>query len=87
MEVDEDVEALSILGEHLINTILADEPIEAIKSIIDNGAPLWFQNEEEGISPLHAAAYRQNPDLVRFLIEQGAIWNASELETAECHPS
>lgn len=93
MEVDEEVDSLSILGEHLINTILADEPIETIKSIIDNGSPLWFQNEEEGMSPLHAAAYMQNPELARFLIEQGAVWNASESKMIDCqarlfsHPS
>lgn len=86
MEVDEEVDSLSILGEHLINTILADEPIETVKSIIGNGSPLWFQNEEEGMSPLHAAAYMQNPELARFLIEQGAVWNASESKISTVKP-
>jgi len=70
--VDADVEAASFLGEQLIASILADEPV---KGLVDNGAPLWYQNEE-GTSCLHAAAYRQDTDLVKYLIERGAIWNA-----------
>jgi protein arginine N-methyltransferase 2 len=73
--VDADVEAASLFGEQLISSILADEPTAAVKRLIDNGAPLWYQNEE-GISCLHAAAYLQNSELVKYLIEKGAVWNA-----------
>jgi type IV protein arginine methyltransferase len=72
---DADIEALSLLGEHLVNSIWTDEPNAAAKRLIDNGAPVWYQNEE-GISCLHAAAYQQNTELVRYLIEKGAVWNA-----------
>jgi type IV protein arginine methyltransferase len=77
-DADSDIEAISLLGEQLINSILADEPDVAVKRLIDNGTPLWYQNEE-GISCLHAAAYRQNTELVRYLIEKGAVWNAGVL--------
>jgi len=64
------------LGEELINSILQNDPIPIIKSLVETGAPVWYQNEAEGISPLHAAAYSRNLELVEFLIEKGAIWNA-----------
>lgn len=73
---DSEVEAATVLGEHLIESILQEEPIEIIRELIAAGAPLWYQNETEGTSPLHAAAYVQNKDLVRLLIEEGAVWNA-----------
>jgi protein arginine N-methyltransferase 2 len=73
--VDADVEVVSLFGEQLISSILSDVSIAAVKSLIDNGAPLWYQNEE-GMSCLHAAAYMQNTELVKYLIEKGAVWNA-----------
>ncbi|KAH0589068.1 hypothetical protein H2248_004840 [Termitomyces sp. 'cryptogamus'] len=72
----DDVQVLSDLGELLIATILADEPIAAIKTIIEKGAPLWYQDAVEGMSALHAAAYMQNTELVKILIDHGAVWNA-----------
>lgn len=72
----DDVQALSNLGDLLITSIIADEPIHVIKTIIEGGAPLWYQDAAEGMSALHAAAYMQNAELVKTLIEHGAIWNA-----------
>ncbi|KAG6891481.1 hypothetical protein C0992_006212 [Termitomyces sp. T32_za158] len=72
----EDVQALSDLGELLITSVIADEPIQAIKTIIESGAPLWYQDAAEGMSALHAAAYMRNAELVKMFIEHGAIWNA-----------
>ncbi|KAG6832595.1 hypothetical protein H0H92_014431 [Tricholoma furcatifolium] len=76
LSMDTEVQALSGLGETLIASILADETIENLQALIEAGAPLWYQNEAEGMSPLHAAAYMQNPELVKLLIDHGAIWNA-----------
>ncbi|CAK5265742.1 unnamed protein product, partial [Mycena citricolor] len=73
---EDDIDAVSIFGEHLINVILAGESLDNIKKIVETGAPLWYQNELEGISCLHAAAYVQNTELVRYLIQEGAVWNA-----------
>jgi len=66
------------LGDQLINSILAEEPLDTIKQLIESGAPLWYQNDLEGISCLHAAAYVQNQELVKLLIEGGAVWNAAD---------
>ncbi|KAJ7924869.1 arginine methyl transferase [Mycena leptocephala] len=75
--IDEvELDTLTELGEQLISSILADEPLDAVKQIIDSGAPLWYQNDSEGISCLHAAVYVQNQELVKLLIERGAVWNA-----------
>lgn len=70
------VDAATVLGEHLINAILENASVETVKDILKSGAPVWYQNGEEGMSPLHAAAYVQNEELVALLIEKGAVWNA-----------
>ena len=75
MATDEDIEALSMLGGYLIFSILHRRPLLKILTLIDAGAPLWYQ-DDEGTSPLHAAAYTEDEELIRILIEKGAIWNA-----------
>lgn len=69
------IEEATTLGSNLITSILNKEPIDAIKAQVEAGAPLWFQ-DDEGTSALHAAAYVENAELVKYLIEQGAVWNA-----------
>jgi type IV protein arginine methyltransferase len=78
LAVDEELEVLAALGCKLINAILEREPLENIRALVDSGAPLWYQDEAEGMSPLHAAAYvdGENAQLVKFLIDAGAVWNA-----------
>ncbi|KAJ7188177.1 arginine methyl transferase [Mycena filopes] len=66
---EEDLDALTATGDTLINAILSEQPLESVKQLIASGAPLWFQNDLEGLSCLHAAAYTQNKELVRLLIE------------------
>jgi len=75
MVTDEDIEALSVLGGYLIFSILHRRPLSKILTLVDAGAPLWYQ-DNEGTSPLHAAVYIEDEELVRILIERGAIWNA-----------
>ncbi|KAJ7287479.1 arginine methyl transferase [Mycena rebaudengoi] len=76
---DDDLDALTVLGEHLIDAILREEPIEEIIPLIDT-APLWYQNQSEGISCLHAAAFIQSHELVKLLLDKGAIWNAVDYQ-------
>ena len=64
-----------MLGGYLIFSILQRRPLPKILTLIDAGAPLWYQ-DDEGTSPLHAAAYIEDVELVRVLIQKGAIWNA-----------
>lgn len=73
----EEINALTELGTTLIQAILEKEPLDNIRDLIDAGAPLWFQ-DNEGTSPLHAAAYVGNEQLVNLLLDEGALWNAGE---------
>ncbi len=75
MEKDNEVNELVVLGRLLIDAVLARKPIPDIRTIIDDGAPLWFQ-DEDGWSALHAAANNEDEDLVKLLLAEGAIWNA-----------
>lgn len=79
--LDEDIGTLTELGQRLINSILEGETLDCIKSLIDVGAPLWYQSEEEGMSSLHAAAYTENEEVVKLLIEKGAVWNAGGMNS------
>ncbi|KAI9569598.1 hypothetical protein HD554DRAFT_2089387 [Boletus coccyginus] len=70
----EEINAITELGTTLIQAILEKEPMDNIRDLIDAGAPLWFQ-DNEGTSPLHAAAYVGNDQLVKLLLDEGAVWN------------
>ncbi|KAF8513899.1 hypothetical protein BU17DRAFT_52912 [Hysterangium stoloniferum] len=65
------------LGNDLVEAILNASPssLLTVKSLIEVGAPLWYQQEDGGLSALHAACYIQNPELVQLLLDKGAIWN------------
>lgn len=70
-----DVENLIELGQALIYGILQRKPIEDIRTILDAGAPLWYQ-DEDGWSCLHAAASLEDEKLIKVLLDEGAVWNA-----------
>ena len=72
-----DIDALTALGHALVDAILERRPRAVVEGMVLDGAPLWYQ-DEEGTSALHAAAYAEDEGLVRYLIEQGAVWNAGE---------
>lgn len=78
VDPDEDIQVLTSLGTSLIAAIFDLQPLQDIKALIEAGAPLWYQDDKEGLSPLHAAAFVENPELVKFLIDQGVVWNAGE---------
>jgi protein arginine N-methyltransferase 2 len=47
-----------------------------IKALLDKGAPAWYQDTALGWSCLHYAAERRDPELLRLLLQGGAVWNA-----------
>ena len=63
------------LPQELVDAIFGRKPLAEIKALIAAGAPVWYQ-DDEGTSPLHAAAYVEDQDLIRFLVAEGALWNA-----------
>jgi protein arginine N-methyltransferase 2 len=75
---DDEVDVLTELGQQLIYAILEKGTLGEIHELIDAGSPVWYQTEDEGMSPLHAAAYGEREDVVELLIAQGALWNAGE---------
>ena len=77
IDLDDDmgVDGLVAQGYALVDAILRRRPLPEIKQMVANGAPVWYQ-DDEGTSPLHAAAYIGNNEMMRFLLEEGAVWNA-----------
>ena len=49
---------------------------DTVKAILDKGAPAWYQDQALGWSCLHYAAERRDPELLRILLQGGAVWNA-----------
>lgn len=76
MEDIEPPELATQLGEQLVAEILQNASVDAVKSLVEAGAPVWYQSGAEGTSPLHAAAYVRSLELVKYLIDKGAVWNA-----------
>ncbi|KAH9935476.1 uncharacterized protein B0H18DRAFT_975822 [Fomitopsis serialis] len=72
---NDEVDALVAFGQALVEAILEHQPLALVRKMVEDGAPLWFQ-DHEGTSALHAAAYTENEELIQYLIEQGAVWNA-----------
>ncbi|TDL24307.1 arginine methyl transferase [Rickenella mellea] len=73
---DDEIDALTEIGYNLIEKILERAPFDAVKELVDSGAPLWYQDEEDGTSCLHAVAFIEDQKLIEYLIEKGAVWNA-----------
>lgn len=76
--VDDDEEEIAVIGMALINAILEYAPKEEIQKLLDEDAPLWYQDEEDGWSALHAAASVEDAELIKKLLQHGAVWNSGE---------
>ncbi|KAF8482807.1 S-adenosyl-L-methionine-dependent methyltransferase [Russula ochroleuca] len=68
---------IAALGRALIAAILEYAPIEDVHKLLDEDAPLWYQ-DEGGWSALHAAASVEDTELVKSLLQRGALWNAAD---------
>ena len=73
-------------GTRLLDAIQARQTPQTL-ALLNQGAPIWFQDEETGWSALHFAAHYEDVELVELLIERGAIWNASEPHHPPRRPS
>jgi ankyrin repeat protein len=76
---------IAALGRALIVAILEIAPIEDVHKLLDEDAPLWYQ-DEGGWSALHAAASVEDAELVKSLLKKGALWNAGKARslTSSC---
>ena len=71
-----DVAAHIEVGRVLVEKIFERKPLDELRALVEENAPLWYQDELDGNSPLHAAAHIENKELVDLLLEHGAVWNA-----------
>ena len=80
-EEEEDVQQIEMeiedAGNRLLDAIQARDMPHTL-TLLNQAAPIWFQEEETGWSALHFAAHYEDVELVDILIERGAIWNASK---------
>jgi len=72
-----DDDEIAALGRALIASILEYSPIEYVQKLLDEDAPLWYQ-DKDGWSALHAAASVGDAELVKDLLQRGALWNSGE---------
>lgn len=74
----EELGKIAELGQALIDAVLEYMPIKDVRKLLDEDAPLWYQ-DECGWSALHAAANVENPELIKILLQRGALWNAGKI--------
>lgn len=82
LEIDE---SLLDAGLTLINAASHLSAAEVARLLKEEQAPAWFQ-DELGWSALHYAAEREDGEMVKVLLANGAVWNAvcNQGHTAAC---
>lgn len=78
--IEAELGEITELGRALIDAILGYAPIEDVQKLLDEDAPLWYQ-DEGGWSALHAAASVEDAELVKCLLQKGALWNAGKVHS------
>ena len=81
MSEDEEINEATILGDSLVKNILSGATLPVVQSLLESGAPLWYQ-DEEGLSALHAACVVEDHELVEYLLANGSIWAAGQLSSS-----
>ncbi|KAE8232486.1 hypothetical protein CF326_g2480 [Tilletia indica] len=74
----ETLDARLALNRTLLQVVQAGD-LAATKECLKAGADAWFESDEEdglGWSALHLAVVANSPEIVQFLLQRGAIWNA-----------
>jgi ankyrin repeat protein len=82
-QLEAELGKIAELGQALIDAVLEYLPIEDLQKLLDEDAPLWYQ-DECGWSALHAAASVENAELVKSLLQRGALWNAGKTRSLTC---
>lgn len=81
IQVDEEdflLEHILDAGDKLL-TVVESGDLEAVKAFVKSEQPpMFFQHPESGWSSLHTAASIENAEIMAFLLEEGAVWNAGE---------
>jgi len=74
IEYIDSLSELELLGETLIAAVLDRKSCSEIETIINAGAPTWYQ-DSDGWSALHAAANIEDENIIELLLKEGAPWN------------
>jgi type IV protein arginine methyltransferase len=82
-QLEAELAEIAELGQALIDGVLEYVPIEDVHKLLDDDAPLWYQ-DECGWTALHAAASVENAELVKILLQRGALWNAGKTRSLTC---
>ncbi|KAK0564851.1 Arginine N-methyltransferase 2 [Tilletia horrida] len=75
---DDTLDARLALNRTLLRVVAAAD-LAAVKECVKAGADAWFESDEEdglGWSALHLAVVANAPEIVHFLLQRGAVWNA-----------
>ncbi|KAG8891169.1 Arginine N-methyltransferase 2, partial [Tulasnella sp. 417] len=68
--------ALSTAGTRLLEVVETGN-IEAVRGLVKKEQPpMFYQDPESGWSAVHVAASIESSELLSFLLEEGAVWNA-----------
>ena len=62
--------------DELLLTAARGDNLEEVKKLVNDGADPTHQEESSGESCLMSAAANGNSDMIEFLLENGAVWNA-----------
>ena len=82
--LDDLEDTLNELGLRFL-AVVETADIDAVKAFVESeDPPVFFQDPESGWSALHVAAMVESPELIQYLIEQGAIWNAGGIQSPWC---
>lgn len=74
-------------GTPLTTALQNNASLPTIEALIKGGASVNWKNQPEGLSPLHLAASAGSTEIVQYLLENGAVLDATDanLWTPLCH--
>lgn len=69
-------------GQPILNTSIRNSDTDLVRLLLEKGANVKYNPEEEYYSPMYAAIYSENKDIIKMLIEAGIDINQKiEFET------
>lgn len=74
-EMDDEAELFVEAGMRLLDVVQSGDLLAVKKLVEQEEPPMFFQDPESGWSALHLAAGAESPELLEYLLEQGAVWN------------
>lgn len=78
MEISEDDETERLIeaGMRLLDLAQSGDLAAVQQYVKTEQPPMFFEDPDCGWSSLHVAASIEYPELISYLLEEGAVWNA-----------